>query len=279
MVTEYVSGGELFDYLVEKPKGVLSEAEVSGIVRQVANALAYLHKEVHVIHRDVKLENILVSRRPVEDDGEIFPLVKLIDFGLAKQFTSTTSQTVTSSGKPFSATTYFGTQGYIAPEMDAVRKSTGYSYGVDVWALGVLTYVLLCGVFPFESSQAMRSGGIKYPPWCSQYISPSAKELVSKLLCVDPNKRLTASRACVHEWIAGATASTLALLGTPQMLDKYRVEYHHRGGHGVEENSTSAANAVLLMDGGVSPLCLDVQQQHPPVQQQRVEEEEVVSLS
>ncbi|KAH9262745.1 hypothetical protein BASA82_000219 [Batrachochytrium salamandrivorans] len=218
VVTEYVAEGELFDYLVERPDRLLSEAEASGIVRQIAHALAYLHRE-GVVHRDIKLENILVSRRPLEEDGELFPQVKLIDFGLAKKIeVGDTSVLSGNNRRELTAHTYFGTLGYIAPEMNTKRV---YNQAVDVWALGVLTYVLLCGVFPFEGDTKNISS-IKYPPW-AQSISASAKDLVEKLLCVDPIKRLSASRTCAHEWVAGSTASRLALLGTPQLLESLRL--------------------------------------------------------
>lgn len=129
MVTEYASGGELFDYLVSRPNGLLSEAQASQLIRQVVSAVAYMHSN-KVIHRDIKLENILLAEKPGKDIK-----LKIIDFGLAK--------TMAPNEK---AKTFFGTVGYLAPEMTKRR----YSFGVDVWAVGVLTYVLLCGVFPFD---------------------------------------------------------------------------------------------------------------------------------
>lgn len=128
-MTEYAAGGELFDHLVSRPNGLLSEAEASQLIRQVVSAVAYMHRS-NVIHRDIKLENILLARNSVDEIQ-----LKIIDFGLAKLM-----------GPNEKAKTFFGTVGYLAPEM--ARRQ--YSFGVDVWAVGVLTYVLLCGVFPFD---------------------------------------------------------------------------------------------------------------------------------
>jgi serine/threonine protein kinase len=268
VVTEYVQGGELFDYLVERPDRLLSEAEASFIVRQVAWATAYMHAQ-GVMHRDLKLENILVSHRPSHDEDG--PTVKLIDFGLAKRYTqisptqqqelqqlyeqqvrvvnsnvgtSTSSTSTTSSAsammdnttmnilpKP-TANTFFGTVGYIAPEM---TKRKGYTASVDVWSLGVMTYVLLCGIFPFEDSDpsdlssALRSHSdytLKYPPWANK-ISNSAKDLLSKLLEVNPSRRLTAGRALQHPWVSGETASKNAVLGTPKLLEAMRLNHSY----------------------------------------------------
>lgn len=210
VVTEFVQGGELFDYLVERPDRLLSEAEASGIVRQVAWAIADMHKN-GIIHRDIKLENILVAHKPL--DEEIFPTIKIIDFGLAKVFTKPAPASPTSPVSPLlqesnvsnTAHTFFGTLGYIAPEM---MKRNGYAQSVDNWALGVLTYVLLCGVFPFDddpaTTSAARAKGIdytlKYPPWASN-ISDSAKDLLKKLLEPNPSKRVSAGRALLHPWV------------------------------------------------------------------------------
>lgn len=258
VVTEYVQGGELFDYLVERPDRLLSEAETSGIVRQVAWALAYMHKE-GVMHRDLKLENILVASKPADD--EEYPNIKLIDFGLAKRHVANTSSasaaTVTEDdmlARP-TANTFFGTVGYIAPEM---IKRKGYTAQVDNWALGVLTYVLLCGVFPFDDDPTSVSMtrkpadySIKFPPWANK-ISDSAKDLLKKLLDVDPNRRLTAGKALQHPWVAGETASKNAVLGTPKLLEELRIKnmYGVRG-TAARSISLSLAQAVNLEDGEV----------------------------
>eukprot|EP00511_Aplanochytrium_stocchinoi_P001165 CAMPEP_0204827046 /NCGR_PEP_ID=MMETSP1346-20131115/4613_1 /ASSEMBLY_ACC=CAM_ASM_000771 /TAXON_ID=215587 /ORGANISM="Aplanochytrium stocchinoi, Strain GSBS06" /LENGTH=352 /DNA_ID=CAMNT_0051955339 /DNA_START=103 /DNA_END=1158 /DNA_ORIENTATION=- len=183
VVTEYAAGGELFDYLISRPNGLLSEAEASQLIRQITSAVAYMHMN-NVLHRDIKLENILLADKPEEHNSCV---LKIIDFGLAK--------TMKRSER---AKTFFGTVGYLAPEMVSRR----YSFGVDVWAIGVLTFVLLCGVFPFEDD--VRKGAkvnykLKFPPWAKN-ISASAKDLLKALLQVNPNARATAASAMDHPW-------------------------------------------------------------------------------
>mmetsp|Transcript_2237 Transcript_2237/g.2532 ORF Transcript_2237/g.2532 Transcript_2237/m.2532 type:complete len:436 (-) Transcript_2237:661-1968(-) len=199
MVTEYASGGELFDYLVSRPNGLLSEAQASQLIRQVVSAVAYMHSN-KVIHRDIKLENILLAEKPGKDIK-----LKIIDFGLAK--------TMAPNEK---AKTFFGTVGYLAPEMTKRR----YSFGVDVWAVGVLTYVLLCGVFPFDDDARKNRSSqykLKFPPWAKN-ISSSAKDLLYTLLQVKPSARATATEATQHPWVKGETASPKLLLSSPKQL-------------------------------------------------------------
>lgn len=213
LVTEYAGGGELFDYLVSRPKGLLSEAEASHLVRQVISAVSYLH-ENGVVHRDIKLENILLSKGPMlnrfgESPGSDQQIeLKLIDFGLAKSIMESSTTTKT----------FFGTVGYIAPEMLS-RKP--YTKAVDVWALGVLTFILLCGVFPFEDDirkKAKVDYQLRFPPWTKNKISSSAKDLLEKLLCVDPSHRISARAGLNHPWVQGATASPNLVLRSPSKL-------------------------------------------------------------
>lgn len=278
VITEYVQGGELFDYLVERPDRLLSEAEASGIIRQVAWALAYMHRE-GVMHRDLKLENILVAHRPLDD--EEYPTIKIIDFGLAKKYnerdqelhlTQVEGDNGTVELRP-TANTFFGTVGYIAPEM---IKRKGYTSQVDNWALGVLTYVLLCGIFPFDDdpnsafTRKISDYVIKFPPWAT--LSDSAKDLLKHLLEVNPNKRMTAGKAMVHPWVAGETASKIAVLGTPKLLEELRINHmygHHQKVSAFSNNRASVANNHFQnnqeyhelrspnLQGSVSPLVLD----------------------
>lgn len=201
LVTEYAAGGELFEYLISRPHGLLSEAEASRLIRQVLSAIAYMH-EKDVMHRDIKLENILLAQKPC---GPKITL-KLIDFGLAKS----------TRGCAY-AKTFFGTVGYIAPEM-LTRK---YTNAIDLWAAGVLTYILLCGVFPFEDDVRKRlkvDYALRFPPWTKSKISDSALDLLTQLLCVDPETRATAQVALEHSWIRGDTASPKCILSSPRQL-------------------------------------------------------------
>ena len=126
MVMETMLGGELFDYVVEK--GTLSEEEASILVRKITSAVAHMHNR-NIIHRDLKPENLLLTTRG--GDAEI----KLIDFGLAKIMSES------------AARSFLGTRGYLAPEM---LQRTAYDKSIDVWALGIIVFVLLCGCLPFD---------------------------------------------------------------------------------------------------------------------------------
>lgn len=184
---EYVKDGDLFDGITKAMK--FSEATASGIVRDLAGALFYLHCR-SIVHRDLKPENVLLYRQP---DGRI--RVKLADFGLALEVRRDLH-------------TICGTPTYIAPE---ILNERGYGLEVDMWALGVITYIMLCGFAPFRSAdrsqsklfEAIRRGVFVYlsPYW--DPISQSAKDLINRLLVVSPKRRLTAQETLLHPWVFG----------------------------------------------------------------------------
>jgi calcium/calmodulin-dependent protein kinase I len=188
MVIELLTGGELFDRIVAK--GSYSEKEGADLIRCVTEAIQYLHK-IGVVHRDLKPENLIYASSSETSD------VKITDFGLAK-FRAGDQQ----SGMH----TACGTPGYVAPE---VLKNEAYGPAVDMWSLGVILYILLCGFPPFyhESTAALykqiKKGQYTFPdPYWSE-ISKEAKDLVTKLLTVDPKKRITPAGVLQHEWVAG----------------------------------------------------------------------------
>lgn len=202
IIMELMSGGELFDYVVQK--GTLTEEEASRIVRKVTSALVYMHSR-NVIHRDMKPENLLLAHKPRSShDIE----VKIIDFGLSKILTD----------GPV-ASSFLGTRGYLAPEMIQRRD---YTKSVDAWALGVVIFVLLCGCLPFDDDcQSIPSSPdlrmkftLRFPRWAKD-LSPSAKDLLNHLLNIDSKKRYTAAQAMEHPWVKGVTASKDSLLQSP----------------------------------------------------------------
>lgn len=204
IVMEYMPGGELFDYIVQK--GTLTESEASSIVRMVTSALAYMHDQ-NIIHRDLKPENLLLTHKPTS----IYDIqVKIIDFGLSK-----------SLSEPF-AQSFLGTKGYLAPEM-LQRRS--YAKTVDTWALGVIVFVLLCGCLPFDddstiipSDSMVRSKfHLRFPRW-AHGLSASAKDLLSHLLDTNPQTRYTAHEALQHPWVQGNSAPKDSLLQSPGRL-------------------------------------------------------------
>ncbi|KOS17888.1 Serine/threonine-protein kinase srk1 [Escovopsis weberi] len=220
IVLELAPGGELFHQIVRLT--YFSEELSRHVIVRVARALEYLHEEKGIVHRDIKPENILFvptafvpSKQPKPkqpgdedkvDEGEFIPglgaggigEIKIADFGLSKIIWET--QTMTPCG----------TVGYTAPE---IVKDERYSKSVDMWALGCVLYTLLCGFPPFydESLEVLtekvaRGQYTFLSPWWDE-ISASAKDLISHLLTVDPDKRYTIKEFLSHPWIL-ETAST-----------------------------------------------------------------------
>ncbi len=205
MVMELMGGGELFDYVVEK--GTLTEEEASGIVRKVTSAVVYMHG-LNIIHRDLKPENLLLTHRPRSQKDT--PEVKIIDFGLSK-FLNTAN----------TARSFLGTRGYLAPEMLQRRD---YNKAVDVWALGVIVFVLLCGCLPFDDDSAVPTDAavkekfvLRFPRW-ARNLSDSAKDLLMHLLDCDPRTRYTAEQALAHPWVTGRSVKIDNYLQSPKVI-------------------------------------------------------------
>jgi len=204
MIMEMMKGGELFDYVVEK--GTLSEEEASVLVRKITSAVAHMHS-LDIIHRDLKPENLLLTSKG--PDAEI----KLIDFGLAKVVQR---ETVASS--------FLGTKGYLAPEM---LQRHSYDKSIDMWALGVIVFVLLCGCLPFDDDSskidsetaARKKFALRFPKWAAS-LSPSAKDLLNNLLEINPKNRYTAHQALAHPWVVGKTVLPNSYLQSPCVLGK-----------------------------------------------------------
>jgi len=184
LVMELVKGGELFDKIVDK--GQYSEKDACNIVKQIVAAVQYMHDH-GVCHRDLKPENLLCAG----DDNE--ELVRIADFGLSKIF---------EHGEELK--TACGTPDYVAPE---VLECKPYDMAVDIWSVGVITYILLCGYTPFYANTHQelfqKITNLEYdfpsPEWDS--ISNNAKDFIQKLLVKDPNKRLNAEQCIQHPWM------------------------------------------------------------------------------
>ncbi|XP_054480687.1 calcium/calmodulin-dependent protein kinase type 1D [Anoplopoma fimbria] len=189
LIMQLVSGGELFDRIVEK--GFYTEKDASTLIRQVLDAVNYLHK-MGIVHRDLKPENLLYFNP--QDESKIM----ISDFGLSK---------MEGSGDVMS--TACGTPGYVAPEVLAQKP---YSKAVDCWSIGVIAYILLCGYPPFydENDSKLFEQILKAdyefdaPYWDD--ISDSAKDFIGSLMEKDPAKRFTCDQALRHPWISGDTA-------------------------------------------------------------------------
>ncbi|XP_016303022.1 calcium/calmodulin-dependent protein kinase type 1D isoform X2 [Sinocyclocheilus anshuiensis] len=189
LIMQLVSGGELFDRIVEK--GFYTEKDASTLIRQVLDAVNYLHS-MGIVHRDLKPENLLYFN---PQDGS---KIMISDFGLSKM-----------EGTGDVMSTACGTPGYVAPEVLAQKP---YSKAVDCWSIGVIAYILLCGYPPFydENDSKLFEQILKAdyefdaPYWDD--ISDSAKDFISCLMEKDPTKRYTCEQALRHPWIAGDTA-------------------------------------------------------------------------
>ncbi|XP_067255306.1 serine/threonine-protein kinase DCLK1a isoform X6 [Chanodichthys erythropterus] len=185
LVMELVKGGDLFDAITSANR--YTERDASGMLYNLANAIKYLHS-LNIVHRDIKPENLLVYEH---QDGS--KSLKLGDFGLA---------TVV-DGPLY---TVCGTPTYVAPEIIA---ETGYGLKVDIWAAGVITYILLCGFPPFRGStddqealfDQILLGQLEFPPPYWDNVSDSAKELIVSMLQVEVDQRYTALQVLEHPWV------------------------------------------------------------------------------
>lgn len=207
IVLELLSGGELFDQIAEA--GSFTEKQAAQVMREITKGVAYLHKN-NVCHGDLKPENILTKSKkwPLE--------VKLCDFGLAnfvqddaadeEELEMAISKAPVDKG---AVAGYVGTPGYVAPE---IVKREPYGPAVDMWACGVVLYIMLSGKMPFfgrndaECLKRTAEGKYAFPAREWSRISPEAISLVKALLQVDPSKRLTANAALEHTWLADPDA-------------------------------------------------------------------------
>ncbi|XP_075067499.1 serine/threonine-protein kinase H2 [Mixophyes fleayi] len=193
MVMELATGGELFDRIIAK--GSFTERDATKVLQMVLDGINYLHG-LGITHRDLKPENLLYYH-PGADSK-----ILVTDFGLANSG---------NKGGDWSMRTICGTPEYIAPEI-ILRKP--YSNAVDMWALGVITYILLSGSMPFEDENRTRlyrmilKGKYSYlsDPWPN--VSNLAKDFIDRLLTVDSGDRLSSSDATQHQWIKSMAASS-----------------------------------------------------------------------
>lgn len=205
LVLELVTGGELFDRIVEK--GYYSERDAADAVKQILEAVAYLH-ENGIVHRDLKPENLLYAT-PAPDA----PL-KIADFGLSKIVEHQVLMK-----------TVCGTPGYCAPE---ILRGCAYGPEVDMWSVGIITYILLCGFEPFYDERGdqfmfRRILNCEYyfiSPWWDE-VSLNAKDLVRKLIVLDPKKRLTTFQALQHPWVTGKAANFVHMDTAQKKLQEF----------------------------------------------------------
>eukprot|EP01102_Stenamoeba_stenopodia_P008949 TRINITY_DN2619_c0_g1_i1.p1 TRINITY_DN2619_c0_g1~~TRINITY_DN2619_c0_g1_i1.p1 ORF type:complete len:443 (+),score=130.49 TRINITY_DN2619_c0_g1_i1:195-1523(+) len=197
LVMELVTGGELFDKIVEK--GSYTEKEAAVLVRKMVDAIGYLHEQ-GIAHRDLKPENLLL--KSPKDITE----VKIADFGLSRMIDQSKMMQ-----------TACGTPGYVAPE---VLQAQGYGFEVDMWSIGVITYILLCGFPPFyaeelpELFEQILKAQYTFHEEYWGHVSKTAKNFIDSLLQVDPKKRLTAKAALEHPWLKTDQSSAPLAVGS-----------------------------------------------------------------
>jgi calcium-dependent protein kinase len=212
MVLENIDGRDLFEDIVAR--GRMSEYRAAVILQQVFRGLLYCHR-MPVIHRDIKLENIMVMKQENGEYGED-PQIKLIDFGLAVCDSSIAERCRGSSGSRYGGT-------YSSPE----ARSGVCTAASDMWNTGVVLYILLSGVMPLQ--KVLDGEEILDFSGQSDFddVSDNAKDLISNLIVVETEKRLTAAQALLHPWLQRLATRNISRKTLPGMISSFRS--FHRG--------------------------------------------------
>eukprot|EP00873_Tetraselmis_striata_P041069 jgi/Tetstr1/461333/TSEL_006459.t1 len=231
LITELLTGGELLDAVLAR--GSYTEEDARVCFGKLLSALGYLHEQ-KIAHRDLKLENLLLV------DSSDITNIKLADFGLAKV-----------SAAQAQMQTVCGTPQYVAPEVINEEASDSYGVEVDMWSAGVVLFVLLGGYPPFYDESepklfaAIQKGEFAFDDEVWTDISDLAKDLIRKLIEVDPKKRLSARQALHHPWVTGPQAQ-VDLSGTRQNM-----ENRMRKKLKAKVRSVIAANRMKLLAGAM----------------------------
>ncbi|VDO98331.1 unnamed protein product [Soboliphyme baturini] len=230
VVMECMEGGELFSRIQQRAQNAFTEREAAAIMYEISSAVRFLH-HLSIAHRDLKPENLLYSKPG--NDG----VLKLTDFGFAKRCEP-------SAVKPLETPCY--TPYYAAPEVLGTDK---YDKSCDMWSIGIIMYILLCGFPPFYSSHGLAmSPGMKNRIKAGQYEFPSpewdkvsdkAKDLIRGLLRTDPATRLQINQMMDHPWIVGYSKVPETPLCTPAVLSEGKAQW--------TEVQEEMANALATM--------------------------------
>ena len=210
IVTELCTGGELFDHIIQRTEsgdGAYSERDAAKLVVQILDAVRYLHEKCGVCHRDLEPENFLFKH------GGVNAQVKIIDFGLSRFVDGANPIMSTRVGTPY----------YIAPEV--LQRS--YTKACDLWSVGVIIYILLCGYPPFSGESdaqvfdRVRNAPLEFPSPEWDSVSPDAKDLISQLLKRKGEDRPTAAAALEHPWLRRGDREHSALVSVGKRLRKF----------------------------------------------------------
>uniref|UniRef100_A0A3B4VP91 calcium/calmodulin-dependent protein kinase n=1 Tax=Seriola dumerili TaxID=41447 RepID=A0A3B4VP91_SERDU len=207
LIFDLVTGGELFEDIVARE--YYSEADASHCIHQILDSVSYTHQH-EIVHRDLKPENLLLASKCKN------AAVKLADFGLAIEV----------QGDQQAWFGFAGTPGYLSPE---VLRKEAYGKPVDIWACGVILYILLVGYPPFWDEdqhklyQQIKAGAYDFPSPEWDTVTPEAKNLINQMLTINPAKRITAQEALKHPWVCqrSTVASMMHRQETVECLKKF----------------------------------------------------------
>ncbi|KAL0984095.1 hypothetical protein UPYG_G00137010 [Umbra pygmaea] len=215
LVFDLVTGGELFEDIVARE--YYSEADASQCINQILESVQHIHQH-DIVHRDLKPENLLLASKMKG------AAVKLADFGLAIEV----------QGDQQAWFGFAGTPGYLSPE---VLRKDPYGKPVDIWACGVILYILLVGYPPFWDEdqhklyQQIKAGAYDFPSPEWDTVTPEAKNLINQMLTINPTKRITADQALKHPWICqrSTVASMIHRQETVECLRKFNARRKLKG--------------------------------------------------
>ncbi|XP_039514118.1 calcium/calmodulin-dependent protein kinase (CaM kinase) II beta 1 isoform X3 [Pimephales promelas] len=215
LLFDLVTGGELFEDIVARE--YYSEADASHCIQQILEAVLHCH-QMGVVHRDLKPENLLLASKCKN------AAVKLADFGLAIEV----------QGDQQAWFGFAGTPGYLSPE---VLRKEAYGKPVDIWACGVILYILLVGYPPFWDEdqhklyQQIKAGAYDFPSPEWDTVTPEAKNLINQMLTINPGKRITAQEALKHPWVCqrSTVASMMHRQETVECLKKFNARRKLKG--------------------------------------------------
>uniref|UniRef100_A0A8C6MKD4 calcium/calmodulin-dependent protein kinase n=1 Tax=Nothobranchius furzeri TaxID=105023 RepID=A0A8C6MKD4_NOTFU len=207
LLFDLVTGGELFEDIVARE--YYSEADASHCIHQILDSVHHIHQH-DIVHRDLKPENLLLASKCKN------AAVKLADFGLAIEV----------QGDQQAWFGFAGTPGYLSPE---VLRKEAYGKPVDIWACGVILYILLVGYPPFWDEdqhklyQQIKAGAYDFPSPEWDTVTPEAKNLINQMLTINPAKRITAQEALKHPWVCqrSTVASMMHRQETVECLKKF----------------------------------------------------------